>query len=619
MLDKHTQMLNRIKELEAENRNLKKRKRYGLIWEDAPEELDNPDIIPLLREVKEKRIVKNPDGDNNYLIEGDNYHALKALQHTHRGKIDVIYIDPPYNTGNEFVYNDKIVDKEDSFRHSKWLSFMSKRLELARKLLSDEGVIFVSIDDNEQAQLKLLMDSIFGENNFVGNQIQLKGNTQNNADNMQKNHEYILTYLKNNTKTNVLNERITQTEQVSTQRGYDVFNSTVKYYRNKTRLEKGGYVGGKLVDRKNLGYSIYVNTKNKKFKAVHDYDTNKVKLGIDYCELYEDDKDLVSKGYNIIIRPSKVNGEIGRWRWSIETFNERIDDVRIDLKNNKAYIIEKLYDEDVEDINNKNVIVREINNPLKSVINFPTKNGSDMFNQLGIKHNFNYPKNLDMMKYLIKSYHKKDICVMDFFAGSGTTGHAVMELNKEDGGKRKFILCTNNEVNEEKVREYFTHKGLLSPNTKTVYNKFKEENKGLVEEFKLSDEYKELGIARSVTYERNRKVIEGYTTPKGVEIDGLPNNLVYLETVEYRHRDVNLPFTRTDMYVDVQTLHELAYPSTEYDNYYISVNDEINIEPKGKPITVLLDGNTEENNVIIDYLRLQGYSEIIYRTFEHYI
>ena len=147
------------------------KKKYGIVWEDKPEVAEQrlQSELPVLHEVKERFIPgATPDAPNHILIEGDNLHALTALSYTHAGKIDVIYIDPPYNTGNkDFVYNDQFVDKEDSYRHSKWLSFMNKRLKIAKTLLSERGVIFISIDDNEQSQLKLLCDEIFGAENQI--------------------------------------------------------------------------------------------------------------------------------------------------------------------------------------------------------------------------------------------------------------------------------------------------------------------------------------------------------------------------------------------------------------------------------------------------------------------
>lgn len=153
---------------------LREHKTYGLVWEDKPEEVVEllRNELPVLVEVKDRALTDaGPDAPNHILIEGDNLKALATLAYTHAGKIDVIYIDPPYNTGNkDFIYNDSYVDSEDSYRHSKWLSFMSRRLRIAKKLLSERGVIFISIDDNEQANLKLLCDSaeLFGEKNFVG-------------------------------------------------------------------------------------------------------------------------------------------------------------------------------------------------------------------------------------------------------------------------------------------------------------------------------------------------------------------------------------------------------------------------------------------------------------------
>ena len=148
---------------------LRSQKKYGLVWEDKPEDAEQRMVNeqPVLVEVSERAIISDDaEAPNHILIEGDNLEALTTLSYTHSGKIDVIYIDPPYNTGNkDFVYNDSFVDKENRYRHSLWLSFMRKRLVLAKRLLKEKGFIFISIDDNEEAQLKLLCDEIFGEKN----------------------------------------------------------------------------------------------------------------------------------------------------------------------------------------------------------------------------------------------------------------------------------------------------------------------------------------------------------------------------------------------------------------------------------------------------------------------
>lgn len=180
-------------------------KKYGLVWdaEREPEQvvLDCEHYLPVLKRVKGKEIKTALDQGDNILIEGDNYHALTTLNYTHQGKIDVIYIDPPYNTKQDgFLYNDKRVNIEDGYRHSKWLSFMEKRLNLAKKLLKEDGVLFISIDDNEYSQLKLLCDKIFNEENFVETfhiQVRYASKSLNEKDNFQKLIEYTLCYAKN--------------------------------------------------------------------------------------------------------------------------------------------------------------------------------------------------------------------------------------------------------------------------------------------------------------------------------------------------------------------------------------------------------------------------------------
>ena len=180
---------------------LRSHKKYGLVWEEKAEDVEERlrEQLPVLTEVKERAIVSNDaDVPNHILIEGDNLEALTALSYSHEGKIDVIYIDPPYNTGNkDFVYNDSYVDSEDSYRHSKWLSFMHKRLKIAKRLLSDEGVIFISIDDNEQANIKLLCDEIFGEHNFTAQLIWEQGR-KSMAAQVAINHEYYKNISDNN-------------------------------------------------------------------------------------------------------------------------------------------------------------------------------------------------------------------------------------------------------------------------------------------------------------------------------------------------------------------------------------------------------------------------------------
>lgn len=183
-------------QLEAKLEKLE-RERYGLVWEDKEENVAKQceTELPVLIEDVTREIVCDPEKPYNFIIEGDNYHSLYTLNFTHKKKIDVIYIDPPYNTGNQdFVYNDRFVDRTDQFRHSKWLSFMSKRLKLAKRLMSKRGMIFISIDDTEFAQLKLLCDKVFGENNFIVDAIWNSRKSVSNDTIISLNHNHTLVY-----------------------------------------------------------------------------------------------------------------------------------------------------------------------------------------------------------------------------------------------------------------------------------------------------------------------------------------------------------------------------------------------------------------------------------------
>lgn len=179
------------------------KKKYGLIWEEHEERVDKEleTKIPVFEEIKEKEIVSDPIDKINFLLEGDNLHSLYLLEKTHKEKIDVIYIDPPYNTGKEdFVYNDKMVDTLDGYIHSKWLSFMEKRLKIAKKLLKKDGIIFISIDENEISQLKMLCDEIFGENNRLSThhiKVRYDNKSLNEDNDWQPVMEYILIYANN--------------------------------------------------------------------------------------------------------------------------------------------------------------------------------------------------------------------------------------------------------------------------------------------------------------------------------------------------------------------------------------------------------------------------------------
>ena len=200
-----------IKEIDS----LRKQKTYGLVWEQdktkeifdyyinwegekTKEKFGLTNKFPILKSINSKDIISDTDQNSNILIEGDNYHSLAVLNFTHSQAIDVVYIDPPYNTGEkDFKYNDIWIDTEDTFKHSKWLSFMSKRLLLAKNLLKRDGVIIVHIDEHEQANLHILMNEIYGENNFLGTIIWDKKNPKGDAQGVAYQHELIIVYAKN--------------------------------------------------------------------------------------------------------------------------------------------------------------------------------------------------------------------------------------------------------------------------------------------------------------------------------------------------------------------------------------------------------------------------------------
>lgn len=420
---------------------LREYKKYGLVWEDKEEDVEERlrEQLPILCEVKDKAILSNsPDAPNHILIEGDNLEALTTLSYTHEGKIDVIYIDPPYNTGNkDFVYNDSYVDSEDSYRHSKWLSFMNKRLKIAKRLLSDNGVIFISIDDNEQANLKLLCDVLFGKNNFCGELIWRKKSGGGQTDiYFVTEHEYVLVYQKTE------DFHWLDPMEMMSEENYSFKDEKGSY--NTVKLEKWGSSAHKE-DRPSMYFPILAPT------------------GEEYY-------------------PVAPDGAPGRWRVGLERMKLLIKNDEIEWKNGVPY--EKVY----FDPSNAKIKIFKSRSILYQM--GETGDGSKLLTDvLGGKDKFDNPKPVSLVKELIS--HNNSSIILDFFAGSGTTLHATMQLNAEDGGHRQCILVTNNENN----------------------------------------------ICEEVTYERNKRVINGYTTPKGVEVEGLHNNTLRYYKTDYIPRD----------------------------------------------------------------------------------
>lgn len=450
-------------QLIAEVEKLSKRKKYGLVWEEEKTkeqfEKEAEDKLPVLVEDKKREIKTDPDKPVNILIEGDNYHALSVLNYTHPKSIDVIYIDPPYNTGNrDFKYNDKFVESEDAYRHSMWLSFMNKRLKLAKNLLKDTGTIFISIDDNEQSNLKLLCDEIFGENNFIAQLIWEQGKKHIGSF-VGVNHEYMLVYAKNKSVIND-NEKKWRQKKEGLEKIYKEYDKLKKLYKDDYSKIREGLI------------SYYDQLpENEPAKGQEHYSW------VDSSGIYFPDN--ISQGtgkgprYDVIhpITKRPCTLPAGGWRYSFETMKNLLQEDRIHFGEDESKVpCRKRYLKDTE-------------YELPASVFYKDGRGASKLLETILKEKiFNNPKDIEVLKRIL-SFKDNDI-ILDFFAGSGSTGHAVLELNKDDGGNRQFILCTNNENN----------------------------------------------ICTDVCYPRVEKVVKGYKNSKGEKVQGLGGNLKYYKT-----------------------------------------------------------------------------------------
>ena len=403
-------------------------KKYGLVWEKHSEEVDEMmiDNVPILLDDKSREIAMAGNDKYNFLIEGDNLHSLKLLEKTHREAIDVIYIDPPYNTGNnDFMYDDNTVDRNDAFRHSKWLSFMAERLEIAKRLLSDDGVIFISIDDNEFAQLKMLCDDIFTEANYHGMLTWIKKTKPVNMGSaqysLQSNVEYILVY------------------GAKSQERHNYYLPEVNPKEYPFSDERGDYRVDRVDQRKNIG-SMRRDSMLFEMFGIKPKDGFRWQLSPQKRDLLMSQKRLFEKNGSIFVKTYKDEDEK---KSGLEPFWTHRSDVPTaeSAKEN----LEKMMNQD------------------------------DIFQTV---------KPVELIRQLLLFSTKNDSIVLDFFAGSGTTAQAVLELNKEDGGNRKFILCTNNES----------------------------------------------GICSDVTFPRIKTVVTGIRPDGSKYSDGIPANVKYYKT-----------------------------------------------------------------------------------------
>ncbi len=406
-------------ELISEINKLSERTKLGLVWEDRgeknAEELSGK--ITLFEEIKSKSLHPDKNAKFNFLIEGDNLQSLTCLNYTHAEKIDVIYIDPPYNTGNnDFKYNDSFVLVEDTFRHSSWLSFMSKRLWLAKDLLKRSGIIIISIDDNEQAHLKLLCDEVFGENNFVAcipTIMNLKGNQDQYG--FAGTHEYTLIYAKDKSMAEFHNLYLDQDDVES-----EWEEDSIGWWKKGAGLKMTG-INAPRAKQPSLFFPVWVKPDGSQISIEEQ-----------------------SKWHKVL--PITDGNEMS-WRWSKEKFKRDADDIII-LGTPPNWTFYKKQRPELGDMPSKKP---------KSVFYRPeysTTNGTNQVKAIFGEKVFDYPKPIDLIIDLLSITTSKDSVILDFFAGSGTTGHAVAVLNKNDGGQRRFILCTNN---EEQIAEKITY------------------------------------------------------------------------------------------------------------------------------------------------------------------
>jgi adenine-specific DNA-methyltransferase len=436
---------------------LESRKKYGLIWDEEKVkeqfEKDAVNALPVLKEVKSKEISDKNGGPVNILIEGDNYHALSVLNFTHQGKIDFIYIDPPYNTGaRDWKYNNDYVDDSDSFRHSKWLSFMDKRLRLAKNLLKDDGVICVTIDDYELPRLWMNMEEIFGHDNHLGTLV-IRNNPKGRMTKRKLSlvHEYALFFGKTSEsfvrKLPVAPEDKTHNYQKDEDGNWFLQVNLRKQGVDSSAVNKTG----KLSDRY---YPIYFDPKTGQVSSI--------------------------KKLPVEILPIDPTGQKRIWRRSKDVIDQmcKVGDLWVKKQTTNGYQVYYKFRGGLEGQTPQSIWY----DAEFSASEYGT---STLDKILGKREMFQYPKSpFAVMKSILSGTNDKDATILDFFAGSGTTGQAVLELNKQDGGGRRFILCTNNENN----------------------------------------------ICDEVCYPRVKKVITGYKGEKDSDVNGLGGSLKYFKT-----------------------------------------------------------------------------------------
>lgn len=501
-------------------------KKYGINWERHLEFVDDvlKDNIPVFTEDSEKEISKL-DGKINFLIEGDNLHSLYLLDRTHRGAIDLIYIDPPYNTKNkDFIYDDKRIGEDDDYRHSKWLSFMSERLEIAKRLLSQEGVIFIHIDDNELAQLKMLCDEIFGDSNYLNiisvNMKNIAGVSGGGEDKrFKKNCEYILIYAKNYGMMPQFNGAYEYIELSELIENYEKEGKSWKYTSVLVDAGEKEYVGSTVTgDGEEIKVYLRKNPVIKSIKRLAKED------GITEKEAY---RKYGTRIFQTTNAQSSIRIRVMDYRHELGLTEDLLSIEYVPRSGrNKGKVYEQFYKGDKCRLF---AWLKDTSEEIDGILYKKELQGTywDMtpyMKNVAKEGDVDLPsgkKPLDLLKRIISLYPATDITVLDFFAGSGTTGHAVLAQNAEDGGTRKFIMCTNNEND----------------------------------------------ICEKITYKRMKSVIEGYGT-----IDGLPANLKYYKTDKVARDEEFLEDALMDHIIEMIQLENFV--KVDGNEYIVLLTDE---------------------------------------------
>jgi adenine-specific DNA-methyltransferase len=519
------------KKLEIANNRIKTEK-YGIVWLDVPEafEQETENQLPILTEVKENYIKSDDKKPTHILIEGDNYHSLTCLNYTHNNKIDLIYIDPPYNTGSDgFRYKDKRVldrfpdgtevPKDHPLRHSYWLSFMSKRLELAHNLLKDEGTMFISINEIEYAGLKLLCDKIFQPSNYL------------TTINIKVRHE----------------DRIL--------RGDNDFHETSEYLLMYRKSEKFKTIK-RVKDNTSLGayqYQIIEKTENPEIveiagREVHifkkgEYELKKVEPTTEGLKEYNIRGSLITQSgsasefYELNLRARKQNDGLATLYKVIE-MGTRGDGIGY------RYIRQPF---DATGTNGFYYQGLPLNKKDTKLVPYPDfYDFEEMFNNVGYEGGIKFTngkKPVDFIKFIFKiGTRNNNAMILDFFAGSGSTGQAVLEQNNIDKGKRQVILCTNNEAN---IAHEVTQPRLNNvingyPHTKNQKDTLYEldlNQSNIVDNTEIlsaidkytSEPYSNQFDDIKVEIKKNKFIISGYTLKEN-QIQGLGNSLKYYKT-----------------------------------------------------------------------------------------